>query len=178
MLRTLIIALVFYLAHAGLSPLRAEDAASHPRPVSFELDIQPILTSHGCNQGACHGKARGQNGFQLSLLAFDPDFDFAALTQQARGRRIFPAAPERSLLLEKATAMLPHGGGVRLEKGTADYDAVVAWIANGAPRKSGEEPTLVAVAVNESEPFLKPGESFSLKVTGTYSDGSSRDVTG
>jgi hypothetical protein len=177
MLRTFVIALVFYLAQAGLSPLRAEDASGQPRPVSFELDIQPILTAHGCNQGACHGKARGQNGFQLSLLAFDSDFDFAALTQQARGRRIFPAAPDRSLLLEKATAMLPHGGGVRLEKGTADYDAVISWIANGAPRKSGDEPKLVSVSVNESEPFLKPGESFSLKVTGTYSDGTSRDVT-
>lgn len=178
MLRTLVIALVFYLAQAGLSPLHAEDAANQPRPVSFELDIQPILTAHGCNQGACHGKARGQNGFQLSLLAFDPDFDYGALTQQARGRRIFPAAPERSLLLEKATARLPHGGGVRLEPGTADYDAVVAWIAQGAPRKNAEEPKLVSVVASESERFLKPGESFALKVTGTYSDGSSRDVTG
>src|SRR5262245_38028541 len=100
----------------GAWSARADDAAAgNARPVSFELDIQPILTARGCNQGACHGKSRGQNGFQLSLLAFDPDFDYAALTQQARGRRIFPAAPERSLLLEKATAMLPHGGGVRLE---------------------------------------------------------------
>lgn len=177
MLRTLVIALVFYLANAGLSPLRAEDAARQPRPVSFELDIQPILTAHGCNQGACHGKARGQNGFQLSLLAFDPDFDFAALTQQARGRRIFPAAPERSLLLEKGTATLPHGGGVRLEKGTADYEALVSWISSGAPRKSSDEPALVSVAVSESERYLKPGESFVLKVTGTFSDGSSRDVS-
>ena len=47
-------------------------------PISFELDIQPILTANGCNAGACHGKQRGQNGFQLSLLAFDSDFDFAA----------------------------------------------------------------------------------------------------
>src|SRR5687767_3602698 len=76
--------------------------------VSFELDVMRILTAKGCNQGACHGKARGQNGFQLSLLGFDPDFDFAALTQQARGRRVFPAAPERSLVLQKATASLAH----------------------------------------------------------------------
>src|SRR5262245_56681648 len=83
---------------------------------SFELDVLPILTARGCNQGACHGKSRGQNGFQLSLLAFDANFDHAALTQQARGRRIFPAAPERSLILLKSTAQLPHGGGLRLEK--------------------------------------------------------------
>src|SRR5262245_26624316 len=109
-----IFALWICLITLGWWSARAEDAAvtSQVKPISFELDIQPILTARGCNQGACHGKSRGQNGFQLSLLAFDSDFDYAALTQQARGRRIFPASPERSLLLEKATAMLPHGGGV------------------------------------------------------------------
>src|SRR5581483_11383567 len=81
-------------------------AGASPSQVSFELDVMPILTAKGCNQGACHGKARGQNGFQLSLLGFDADFDYAALTQQARGRRVFLAAPERSLLLQKATASL------------------------------------------------------------------------
>jgi hypothetical protein len=166
------------LACQGLSLAADSAAEASAKPVSFDLEIQPILTARGCNQGACHGKARGQNGFQLSLLGFDADFDYAALTQQARGRRIFPAAPERSLLLEKATATLPHGGGVRLEKGTADYDAIVTWIGQGAVRKLSNEPQLVSVAVNEVERFLKPGESFALKVTGTYSDGTSRDVTG
>ena len=42
----------------------------------FELDVMPVLTAAGCNAGACHGKSRGQNGFQLSLLGFDPDFDY------------------------------------------------------------------------------------------------------
>src|SRR5438309_23315 len=54
-------------------------AADGPRTPTFERDIQPILTRAGCNAGACHGKARGQNGFQLSLLAFDHDADYAAL---------------------------------------------------------------------------------------------------
>src|SRR5208283_5514751 len=35
-------------------------------PVTFERDVQPILARAGCNSGPCHGKARGQNGFQLS----------------------------------------------------------------------------------------------------------------
>src|SRR5947207_9539140 len=90
--------------------------ASPPPPaVSFELDVVPILTRAGCNAGACHGKARGQNGFQLSLLGFDADFDYAAITQEARGRRVFPAAPEQSLLLRKPTGQTAHGGGKRLE---------------------------------------------------------------
>ena len=77
---------------------------SAANPVSFELDVLPVLTAHGCNAGACHGKQRGQNGFQLSLLAFDPDFDFHSLVRESRGRRLFPASPRESLLLLKAAA--------------------------------------------------------------------------
>src|SRR5262249_9747400 len=39
-------------------------------PATFERNILPILARAGCNSGPCHGKARGQNGFQLSLLGF------------------------------------------------------------------------------------------------------------
>jgi hypothetical protein len=148
-----------------------------PAPISFELDVQPILTARGCNQGACHGKSRGQNGFQLSLLAFDPDFDYAALTQQARGRRVFPAAPERSLILQKATAALPHGGGVRLEPGSADYETLRAWIAQGTPRHRENEPKLTSVSISPEEKFVQPDERFPLIVTATYSDGSKHEVT-
>ena len=49
--------------------------------MTFERDVEPILTRAGCNAGACHGKARGQNGFALSLLGFDPDFDYAAIVE-------------------------------------------------------------------------------------------------
>src|SRR5262249_42107259 len=99
-------------------------AGASPSRVSFELDVLPILTAKGCNQGACHGKSRGQNGFQLSLLGFDPDFDYAALTQQARGRRVFLAAPEFSLLLRKPTGQVSHGGGKRLQVRDAHYEVL------------------------------------------------------
>ena len=67
------------------SPAAAPLSATHPEAVpaaksdiNFELDVMPILTVAGCNGGPCHGKSRGQNGFQLSLLGFDADFDFNA----------------------------------------------------------------------------------------------------
>ena len=37
--------------------------------VSFELDVQPILTAYRCNSGPCHGKARGQTGFNCRCWA-------------------------------------------------------------------------------------------------------------
>lgn len=146
-------------------------------PVSFELDVQPIFTARGCNTGACHGKQRGQNGFQLSLLGFDSDFDYAALTMNARGRRVFPAAPERSLLLQKPTGEAPHGGGQRLLPGGADYEIVRRWIAQGMPRRIEGEPQLERIVVEPRELLMAPGEEKPLRVTAYYTDGSTRDVT-
>ncbi len=62
------------LACAAEPDRSAQSPPAQAHPLKFELDIQPILTARGCNSGPCHGKARGQNGFALSLLAFDPDF--------------------------------------------------------------------------------------------------------
>ncbi len=147
------------------------------RPLGFELDIQPILTSRGCNSGPCHGKARGQNGFQLSLFGFDSDFDYDALTKNARGRRVFPASPDRSLLLQKAVALAPHGGGQRIDPNSPEYETLRAWIAAGLPRRIEAEPKVERVTVAPSELYLKPEETAQLAVTAHYSDGTTRDVT-
>jgi hypothetical protein len=147
-------------------------------PVSFELQVQPIMAARGCSTGACHGKQRGQNGFQLSLLGFDPEFDYAALTKNARGRRVFPAAPDQSLLLLKATAQTPHGGGARFAKDSAEYRILRDWIDSGLPRRLSDEPTLVRVTVAPTEKFMKPDEALQLVVTAHYSDDSTQDVTG
>ena len=155
-----------------VDPIRA--AAS---PVNLENDVLPVLTRAGCNAGACHGKQRGQNGFQLSLLAFDPDFDFSALTQEARGRRVFPASPEQSLLLRKATAQVPHGGGRKLTPGDGKYELILNWIRQGTPRRPVDAPVLERISVEPNERILKFHEAVQLKVTAYYSDGSQRDVT-
>ena len=81
--------------------------------VEFQRDVMPVLTKAGCNSGRCHGAFQGRGGFRLSLLGFDPLADFEALTKERRGRRISPAAPDKSLLLLKATATVPHGGAAQ-----------------------------------------------------------------
>src|SRR5688572_22225631 len=164
-------ALILILLGGGAS------LAEESTHVSFELDVQPILTARGCNQGACHGKARGQNGFQLSLLGFDSEFDFAALTKNARGRRLFPAAPKQSLLLRKAAGLMPHGGGVRIEPGGPDYAVIRDWIGGGAPRRIEGEPSLVRIDVSPTTLKLAPADSQPLKVVAFYSDNSQREVT-
>jgi hypothetical protein len=165
------------LLSAPLLLLTLAPVAPAETPVSFENDVLPVLTRAGCNAGACHGKQRGQNGFQLSLLAFDPDFDHAAIVSEARGRRVFPAAPELSLLLRKATAQTPHGGGKRLAPGDGRYEVLLAWLRQGAPRRLASDRTLQRITVEPAERLLKFNEEIPLKVTAHYSDGSTRDVT-
>ncbi|QEH35040.1 hypothetical protein OJF2_35850 [Aquisphaera giovannonii] len=158
-------------------PAREAGAAGPAAPVTFERHVEPILTRAGCNSGPCHGKASGQNGFKLSLQGFDPAFDHVALTREAGGRRILRSTPEGSLLLRKATAELPHGGGRRLEPGGPFYETIRRWIAEGSPRTPPEAPKLARIGVEPGERALKPGESFDLRVIARYSDGSAEDVT-
>src|ERR1700757_4289259 len=106
---------------AALALLARPVAAAPGQPrVSFANEVVPTFTKLGCNAGACHGKASGQNGFKLSLLGFEPMIDYQGLTREARGRRVFPAAPEMSLLLLKPTGTLAHGGGKRLDDSSRD----------------------------------------------------------
>ena len=104
--------------------LLGEEPSRDSRIPKFELDIQPILTARGCNSGPCHGKSRGQNGFSLSLLGFDADWDYRAVVEEGRGRRLFPAAPDQSLLLVKGSGLQPHGGGVKLEPYGEDWQTI------------------------------------------------------
>jgi hypothetical protein len=146
-------------------------------PVTFEKDVQPILARAGCNSGPCHGKTRGQNGFQLSLLGFDDDFDYAALTAENRGRRIFPASPHASLLLLKGAGEVAHGGGRKVQVGDPLYETMRRWIAAGAPRTLASEPKLLRISLEPSERILDAKAAQQLAVTAHFADGSTKDVT-
>lgn len=173
--RTTIFAALLLTFAAWIQPSHsAEPVTAIPK---FELDIQPILTANGCNAGACHGKSRGQNGFALSLLGFDPDFDYHAIVNEARGRRLFPARPEMSLFLEKGSGRTPHGGGVKLPVDSDAYQTIVTWIKSGMPRTDASDPVFERIAISPEPHPLAPKQTAELTVTAHYSDGSTRDVT-
>ena len=165
------------LAGASLLFGSLASAAEPSARVTFERDVEPILTRAGCNAGACHGKASGQNGFKLSLLGFDPEFDHIAIARESGGRRVLQARPEQSLILQKATAELPHGGGRRIDPSGPFYDTLRRWIVAGLPRTPADAPKLAGVVVEPQERTLGRGEAFDLRVTARFSDGSTEDVT-
>jgi hypothetical protein len=152
-------------------------AESDRKPVDFANQIVPLLSKHGCNAGGCHGKASGQNGFRLSLFGFDAAFDYDALVKQSRGRRLFPASPDNSLLLLKAVAAVPHGGGQRFDAQSESYQLIRRWIAGGAPASSPDAPRVVKVKIGPGDRILAKGGRQQLAVVAQYSDGTSRDIT-
>ncbi|MBI3465955.1 MAG: DUF1553 domain-containing protein [Planctomycetes bacterium] len=168
--------LVEWQSSAARISVEVRDFEKTP-PLNFANDIVPIFTKLGCNTGGCHGKASGQNGFKLSLLGFEPEFDYDALVKQARGRRVFPADPDRSLLLAKASAHLPHGGGRRLDPNGAEYQLLRRWMDAGMPSGEESDPKVVRISVWPHERTMAPGQRQQMIVTAHYSDGRQVDVT-
>lgn len=168
---------VYALGQVQEVPVRVMDPNSSP-PLSFELDVVPVLTARGCNSGACHGSARGQDGFHLSLFGYDPEGDRRRLVDEFPGRRINRALPERSLLLEKATGAVPHTGGALMSSSDADHETLIAWIREGARADEADGPELRSIELFPPEVLLRgAGQQVGLMVRASYSDGTDRDVT-
>lgn len=152
--------------------------AEKPRSISFQLDVMPVLTAAGCNTGSCHGSARGQDGFHLSLYGFDPKGDHFRLTTEMAGRRVNLALPEESLLVTKATGAVPHTGGKLFKEGTPFHETLVQWIRDGAKYDEGEIPQPTGIEIRPAQ-VVMTGKDVQIPFTvrASYSDGSDRDVT-
>ena len=158
-------------------PVTVKDAEK-PRPVSFQLDVMPVLTAAGCNTGSCHGSARGQDGFHLSLFGYDPKGDHFRLTDEIPGRRINMAIPEDSLLITKALGSVPHTGGKLIKPDSASYNTLIEWIRGGAKYDEDGIPQPTSIEVRPKQ-FVMTGADVRIPVTvrALYSDGTDRDVT-
>ena len=153
------------------------DAAATGSVPSFQRDILPIFTKFGCNQGGCHGKISGQNGFRLSLRGYAPEWDHEWLTREVNGRRVNPAFPGASLVLEKPSGGVTHEGGTRFRKGSRPWRTLADWIAARAPGPIPDESMPVALEVQPESASLKPGDRVTLKVMAREPDGTTADVT-
>jgi len=147
-------------------------------PVSFTREVIPVLTQAGCNQGACHGGQHGKNGFKLSLRGFDPAFDYVQIVQSAEGRRVVLSDPERSVILQKPTLTMEHGGGLRFAVNSRPYTILKQWLEDGAPGPSPQDAHVTGLEVWPTKRLMTPSEEQQLAVRANWSDGRSSDVTG
>ncbi len=165
-------------ANGRSASVRVVVKGSHdPFTWSFRNHVIPVLTKMGCNQGACHGALAGKNGFKLTLRGYDPEVDYDTLTRQAAARRISVADPPASLMLQKATFSIPHGGGLRFKKDSLEYRVIEQWIAAGTPPPTAKDADVVSLEVFPRAAVLKPGAEQQLVVRAKYSNGQVADVT-
>ncbi len=166
---------ILALSLVGSPVLAASDV---PTSVSFVNDVIPVLTKAGCNAGVCHAKAGGgQKGFQLSLLGFEAAEDYEHIVKENRGRRLFPAAPENSLLLTKASGKTPHGGGLRLKVDSPAYTTLLNWIRQGASYDGETAAKLLTIDLQPGRGTIQRNGEQQLKAVAKYSDGAERDIT-
>ena len=148
-----------------------------PSPVSFRHDILPLLTRASCNSGGCHGKAEGQNGFKLSVFGYDAAADHAAIVSEGRGRRVFPAAPANSLFLRKATADMPHGGGLKIPSGGRWHRLILRWMHEGMVLDPETADPVAELIVEPAAISMTARDSRQLRVLAKLTDGNLRPVT-
>lgn len=147
--------------------------------IDFATEVAPVFSQYGCSNSNCHGALNGQNGFKLSLFGYDPDADYDAIVRQSDGRRINLGRPEQSLLLQKPTFAIAHGGGRLIEPDGFDYEVLIDWIRAGAMKSAGNGAKLQRIEVfPDGFTVLEgPGSAQQLVVVGHYSDGSKEDLT-
>ncbi len=154
--------------------VKAEKSTASP---SFLNEVVPLFTRLGCNQGACHGKNAGQNGFRLSLRGYAPEWDHEGLTREFQGRRISLAQPEESIVLLKGQGLAPHEGGKLFSQGSREYLTLLNWIKAGArPVQKGEHEAK-RLEVLPGNRVLRPGQEQQLLVRADWGDGNWEDVT-
>ena len=152
-------------------------SAAETRRLSFVRDIVPILTKSGCANSNCHGSIRGKADFKLSLFGYAPDWDYEAITRANEGRRVNRGEPEKSLVLLKPTFQIQHGGGVRFETGSLEYNAILQWLREGASFDSPGSPRIASLAVTPDKVTLRGiGSTMQLNSVATYTDGSRENV--
>ncbi|MBB75538.1 MAG: S-layer protein [Planctomycetaceae bacterium] len=153
------------------------DGQHQPFVWNFRNHVESVLSKTGCNSGACHGARAGQKGFRLTLFGFNLEADYAYLTRQARGRRIIPEDPGRSLILTKPTGLIPHKGGIRFEVGSTEYQVLAEWIAAGSPGPADDDPVIERLEVLPHASRQKAGSIQQLVVLAHFNDGHVEDVT-
>lgn len=146
----------------------------------FQRHVVPLIGRLGCNGRACHGSFQGRGGFSLSLFGYDFAADHSALTgpaKSATGRRITPASPASSLILQKATLAIDHEGGQLLRPGSWQQHLLLRWIAAGAPTAQQERTIRSLDLQPKSLQWSAVGSQAAVTVHAIWSDGLREDVT-
>ena len=157
--------------------LAASVAAAEPASPLFSRHVVGVFSRAGCNNGTCHGAVQGKNDFRLSLFGAKPEFDYQQITRHHRGRRIDLNDVDRSLILLKASARVPHGGSKVLKLESPEYQILRQWLVAGAPLDDASKSVVQTLAISPNQHSVKINDCYPLRVEAKFADGTTEDVT-
>ena len=96
------------------------------QPVSFRDKIYPILEKAGCRN--CHNVEGVASATRLHFPVEDADIARVDAFGKSLVELVDRQNPANSLLLVKPTLRIPHTGGERIRKGSAEEAALKSWI--------------------------------------------------
>src|SRR4051812_26321257 len=120
------LAVYLFLVSCCAGSLRAELLRAEETPL-FSRHVVAAISKLGCNGGTCHGAVQGKNDFRLSLFGAKPAADYTNIVRHLNGRRLDPFDTDRSLLLQKPSGRVPHGGGKILSQSSPEYRLLRDW---------------------------------------------------
>ena len=100
-------------------------------PVTFTADIKPLLASAGCT--GCHYPGGGPPVFYADPVGTDPPLSQDRDVYETFRSLVNFEDPEYSRMLLKPTGN-HHGGGQVITKGDANYNLLLQWVLEGAPK--------------------------------------------
>jgi hypothetical protein len=175
-----ILALAAFAFASTPGPVLSEEPSPR-QPVKVSVDfahqVMPLVNRLGCNQAQCHGAPDGKGELRFSMFGAAAADDYEALAKSAKGRRINLAEPRKSLLLQKATASIAHGGGQKIAVDSAEYKILLDWISQGAVWEDAAQPKLLSIEAAPQELMLGSGKIGQLHAAAILSDGTQRDIT-
>jgi len=110
------------------------------------------------------------------LLGGNPESDYNTLVYSANGRLVAGITPDDSILLQKASGQLNHGGGERIARGSGAYATLKAWITTEMPEPNDSD-VIRDITITTTEPVLQPGNTSIIHVYATTNAGARIDVS-
>src|SRR5215467_7330847 len=100
--------------------------AARAQTPSFAQSVYPIFEKAGC--AACHNTNGVASGTRLHFPGSGATTDQIEAFGKSLVSLVDRGQPDHSLLLQKPTKRVAHGGGERIKPGSPEEAALISWI--------------------------------------------------
>ena len=143
----------------------------------FAMKSSPSWRATAAPRARATGRRRGRGASSFRCAVMMTRAIISRSPSPPKGRRVNLDDPARSLLLLKATKLIPHKGGERFKMDSPEYKILADWIASGAPGPQEQDARIDHIEISPPHTTALAGQTLPMKVTAIFNDGHREDVT-